>query len=742
MMSRNTEKKKIIIDADEEITTVIDQLRFVPGNDVALIVPQRAVILQSVVNLKLLAQEAERMCKKIVIITRDQEGIVFAQRAGIVTRPFSAEDEMMHIQPHVIRDQERFTDQERVERPLNNDMLTRQGRSVNDSSVSYDTSVTSSYSDMSSQNVRSNRLQDQGVLRHDRMVHGDMPQQDHMRSSATPSTSYNGLQYIPRQSHVMPKSQEYRTMQQTMRTNFDLSGGTSRGQTNVQRHSLSKQNPDMIFPEESREQVDEMAQYERSLAEARIEQSHVRETLPQMHGFRGTQSSSRTLDNFVPQNGGEMQQIQQRQFATSDRITVKNVEPIASRRSKRRAMQGDSEHTVSSHARFLVKGLVFGALIIVALISCVIVAPKTTISVLPKNIVIDDTVEITARADQTVIETDRRIVPARVIERDITYTKSYPSTGKGDVGAQKAQGTIMIYNAYDEKPQSVVASTRFLSENGTLFRLVKNTTIPGMKNGEPGKVEALVIADKEGNAGNIGPTRFTVPGFDGGPKKDKFYAISEVAMTGGGAGGSGVALVNENDIAQAQKDMESGVQKYVQEQLMTMIRPESEVLLPGAFVVETIRSEASASPQTMSEQFMYEIVTHVYAMVLEEKNVADILSKSVVLPDSARAEDVDMHLTFDQIKMDRENGVMQFSVKGNASLVAKVDLDSFKKDIVGKKHDELRGVIESAYRTSIEKITIESVVPQTPQFLGERISRFGFMTDVSLAEQASDLLSE
>ena len=76
----------LYLDLDDEITAVIDRLGSVAGEEVTLVVPKGAVVLQSAVNLKLLKKAAARYQKKLVVVTRDETGLALAARAGIPTK--------------------------------------------------------------------------------------------------------------------------------------------------------------------------------------------------------------------------------------------------------------------------------------------------------------------------------------------------------------------------------------------------------------------------------------------------------------------------------------------------------------------------------------------------------------------------------------------------------------------------------------------------------------------------------
>lgn len=71
------------IDTDEEIIGTVGRLRQSQATEHVFVFPKRALILQSIINLKLLAREAEKLGKKIVIMTQDEQGAKLATKAGI-----------------------------------------------------------------------------------------------------------------------------------------------------------------------------------------------------------------------------------------------------------------------------------------------------------------------------------------------------------------------------------------------------------------------------------------------------------------------------------------------------------------------------------------------------------------------------------------------------------------------------------------------------------------------------------
>ncbi len=78
-------KDTIYIDVDDEITTIIDKVRASNGRIVALVLPKRATVLQSVVNMKLLKRSADEASKQVVLITAEKGLLPLAGAVGLYT---------------------------------------------------------------------------------------------------------------------------------------------------------------------------------------------------------------------------------------------------------------------------------------------------------------------------------------------------------------------------------------------------------------------------------------------------------------------------------------------------------------------------------------------------------------------------------------------------------------------------------------------------------------------------------
>ncbi len=83
-MPQTTPPKDVIyIDVDDEITAVIDKLQQSNSKIVALVLPKRAAVFQSVVNMRLLKRSADNAKKNIVLITSEASLLPLAGVAGL-----------------------------------------------------------------------------------------------------------------------------------------------------------------------------------------------------------------------------------------------------------------------------------------------------------------------------------------------------------------------------------------------------------------------------------------------------------------------------------------------------------------------------------------------------------------------------------------------------------------------------------------------------------------------------------
>lgn len=190
-------------------------------------------------------------------------------------------------------------------------------------------------------------------------------------------------------------------------------------------------------------------------------------------------------------------------------------------------------------------------------------------------------------------------VPGQIFVVRDSVTKRVPATGKQYV-SRKATGTLTVFNAYSSQPQSIVASTRFVTPDGIIFRSASAITIPGAKieNGKiiPSSIDIQVIADKPGVQANVGPVaRLSIPGFAKTPKYDGFYGSLKDGASGGFVGETSVPT--EKDVALAKEQGATTLQAELQNKITASVPPEFSVLAGATkftILKQSVQSEASS----------------------------------------------------------------------------------------------------------------------------------------------------
>ncbi len=77
------QKDTIYIDVDDEITSIVEKVNKSKSKIVALVLPKRAVVLQSIVNMKLLKRNADEASKRVVLITSEAGLLPLAGAVGV-----------------------------------------------------------------------------------------------------------------------------------------------------------------------------------------------------------------------------------------------------------------------------------------------------------------------------------------------------------------------------------------------------------------------------------------------------------------------------------------------------------------------------------------------------------------------------------------------------------------------------------------------------------------------------------
>lgn len=586
------------ISADEEVNSIISRIKKTRENFIVLTIPQRALVLQSMVSLKLIKREADKINKKVVIVTQDVSGVSLANKVGFLVR----------------------TSLENIEGGIQKESMVP---SIRNSSKQSFTERESSQEEKAS----------------------------------IPSRSVSGI-----------------SMEKRQRLN-------GLGSKDFNEKSLSKTS-----------RLDPVSDQEKFVRGSSSEQMNISFTERQEEEFNDLFVNSQNSRSFE-----------------NDRNVLSNK--------------------MSSFFWLFA----ISAIVIICFVVGYLFLPKAQIDVYPqeesKNVELNLLGAVEKKDIGFADTVDVKLIR---VEKEYSLSKKFSSTGEKESSNKKARGKILIYNEFSEASQGLVATTRFLSEEGKLFRLVSSVTVPGMtkKEGkvEPGVIEAEVIADESGKDYNIGSGDFTIPGFKGSSKYDKFYAKSKKDMSGGGDGDSSVKVVSKEDIKLAKED----VLKEVKRQAVDDIKAElasGVILLDDAISYSVIDSVAFPDKGSVSDDFEYQIKVKMVALTFSEEE----LNRKIISYVKENFSNEDYYekilvqtLSYKDINIDFDDSTLNAIVDAEIFFEASINKDMVKKELLGASQ------VDDFINNHPEVKKIEATI--TPNFVSNKIPKYENRVTVDIVE--------
>lgn len=220
-------------------------------------------------------------------------------------------------------------------------------------------------------------------------------------------------------------------------------------------------------------------------------------------------------------------------------------------------------------------------LVLFAIIYFVSIAfARVTIEITPTSLDLNLNENLVITKSGGALNFDVITLPARVA------TKSVKASGVEKV-SRPASGQVVVYNNYSSAPQKLIANTRFQAKNDKIYRIREAVTVPGTKlvSGKtvPGSVEVTVYADQPGPEYNGEPTDFTIPGFKGDPRFNKFFGRSKTPLAGGFTGE--VRKLSPEEAKSAMAALNAELTKELLNEARAKI-PATSILFDGAALVD------------------------------------------------------------------------------------------------------------------------------------------------------------
>jgi len=331
-------------------------------------------------------------------------------------------------------------------------------------------------------------------------------------------------------------------------------------------------------------------------------------------------------------------------------------------------------------------------IITIALILAFIILPSADITLyLRKDIVKFD---VQAEVSKTAINIDYSTleIPGQVIEVEDNISEDFPTTKEIEVN-DRAKGVITVYNEYSSANQGLIATTRFETPDGKIFRTAKSIIVPGaiIEEGKmkPGVIDVEVFADEPGEAYNIMPTKFTIPGFKGTPKFTAFYGISKDSMKGGKIGKAKV--VSNDDISTATKKLKDDLKNKILESLKQKI-PAGFILIDNSANLEINEPVFDAVVNDRVDNFKGTISVKATAMLFKEEDFNKLIDKAIEMKISTNQMiyDDNKKISYKPGILNIKTGKLPIDINIELGLIKKFDINQLKESLLKRDQEGLK----------------------------------------------------
>jgi hypothetical protein len=629
--------KTLYIDIDEEITSIIDRMRKAQASEIIIVAPKNAMLLQSIVNLKLLKKEADRRKKQLLIITQDKIGKKLIEKAGILAQAKPGKDLYLNAEP----DEKSYDPMYAAEASEIKEELEKeeQGKEVG----------SSDYFDQPLQN-ESEIVEEKPVL---------IPESRRAKGGAAYQAATKRL----------PKNEKIPSIGQ--------GSGANEKKEEKSRVNMS----DIVMGS---------AQSKKKKTKPEIVETELKPEPEIPINEKNSFSQSYSAANAVP--------------SSMSRVSIKKADKFF--RGSRKMKKDFEIARVGGGAKkfFIFFTGIF--VLLAALAAAYFLFPKATLVLQVKNQEKSVALDLAAAADSSAANTDSKILSANLEQATKEVAQDFDATGSKDGGA-KATGQAVIYNEFSGENQPLVATTRLETDEGKIFRITKGVVIPGMtkvgNETKPGAIQVDVAADQPGDSYNIDATSFKIPGFKDIPAKyEKFYAKSSGSMTGGSSGAAKV--VTAQDIASAKERLAVDAKKTAIAELKSSLSSDRKIF-DDAVQVEVQNISVSENAGAEKEKVAVTAKVQASALSFQEADVKKLMKDNLMQTGANESEIFfDSPITYVLADSNIGQKKLNFQAKTEAKIGAGLDLENFKKGILGKTAEDVQAYAKNF--PAIQKIDI------------------------------------
>jgi len=336
---------------------------------------------------------------------------------------------------------------------------------------------------------------------------------------------------------------------------------------------------------------------------------------------------------------------------------------------------------------------------------------SATVEIWPKTESVTFEEKVMADESSNEIDLEALKIPSQLVEEEKELWQEFPATGSSSKEGV-AQGTIRVYNKYNPPtPINLKAKTRFLSDSGKYFRSVDKINIPAaqLKSGKitPSWVDVKVTAIESGEAYNIDPADFSVPGLVGSPYYYAVYGKSSEKMTGGYE--TTQKVVTLEDIDNAKNNLTQKLLDDTEQSLRDKISSSNSILFESALTKNVVESSSSVEAGAEINSFSYKVKVKVSALVFKKSDLTE-LAKNYIdsqIEESQKILEKTLSLDYLPETIDLKSGKLSFNLRMSSKVYWDINIQEMTLSFMGKPSNQIGDIVYSELGQDLSRVKVD-----------------------------------
>lgn len=293
------------------------------------------------------------------------------------------------------------------------------------------------------------------------------------------------------------------------------------------------------------------------------------------------------------------------------------------------------------------------------------------------------------------LDESKNIFKAEILDLEESKEETFSATGSKNLG-DVATGQALLTNKTGVS-QPLIKDIDLVSDNGKIFNLIQDITIPGarvdeMGNVAPGEIIVQIKAKEAGVSSNNIAGRINISSLTL-DKQEKIYGV----ITGNTGGGTDriERVVSEDDLNKAQDKLTKELEVILKDKINKKISSDlviSEQLinfsvseLTKEFEIDTKTDNFKISLKLKAQTFAYD--NKHMRQILKDKMTSELKQNEVI------AEGDFGNLNLEVVQANYDLGLADLKIKATFPVAENMDLEAIKNNIVGKSEAEARRYI-------------------------------------------------